>query len=240
MYLKEFRERLNLTQNELSLKLDIAQTTIARYENGKINPTSTIVFKYINELNANPNFLFLGLEPITLNLEEEYLSQQNNEILKDLSLSLSQNELNCELSKLLISITLDKFSNKKDKSTIQNILNALKLEGHFPYRPFLFLYYVFKYVSNNKNELYQIKSYKEYLINLVQRYNQYTYKNDPLFTKKIKSEISDNIELYCNENEIKVLLENPQITIDKLEENMTSSMIKMHRKKDVNELFTKI
>ena len=240
MYLKEFRERLNLTQNELSLKLDIAQTTIARYENSKINPTSTIVFKYINELNANPNFLFLGLEPITLNLEEEYLSQQNNEILKDLSLSLSQNELNCELSKLLISITLDKFSNKKDKSTIQNILNALKLEGHFPYRPFLFLYYVFKYVSNNKNELYQIKSYKEYLINLVQRYNQYTYKNDPLFTKKIKSEISDNIELYCNENEIKVLLENPQITIDKLEENMTSSMIKMHRKKDVNELFTKI
>ena len=61
MYLKEFRERLNLTQNELSLKLDIAQTTIARYENGKINPTSTIVFKYINQLNANPNFLFLGL-----------------------------------------------------------------------------------------------------------------------------------------------------------------------------------
>ena len=58
MYLKEFRERLNLTQNELSLKLDIAQTTIARYENGKINPTSTIVFKYINQLNANPNFLF--------------------------------------------------------------------------------------------------------------------------------------------------------------------------------------
>ena len=151
MYLKEFRERLNLTQNELSLKLDIAQTTIARYENGKINPTSTIVFKYINELNANPNFLFLGLEPITLNLDEEYLSQQNNEMLKDLSLSLSQNELNCELSKLLISITLDKFSNKKDKSTIQNILNALKLEGHFPYRPFLFLYYVFKYVKHIKH-----------------------------------------------------------------------------------------
>ena len=35
MYLKEFRERLNLTQNELSLKLDIAQTTIARYGNIK-------------------------------------------------------------------------------------------------------------------------------------------------------------------------------------------------------------
>lgn len=57
--------------------------------------------------------------------------------------------------------------------------------------------------------------------------------------KKIKSEISDNIELYCNENEIKVLLENPKITIEKLEEKMTSSMVKMHRNKDVNELFMK-
>ena len=39
--------------------------------------------------------------------------------------------------------------------------------------------------------------------------------------------------------EIKVLLENPKITIQKLEEKMTSSMVKMHRNKDVNELFTK-
>ena len=239
MFLREFREGLHLTQNELSLKLDIAQTTIARYESNKIKPTSTIIFKYINELNANPNFLFLGLEPLQLNLDEEYLSQQNNEIIKDLSLSINQNELNLELNKLFISITLDKFSNKEEKSTIQNILHALKLEGHFPYRPFLFLYYVFKYVSENMDELNQIKSYKEYLISLVQRYNQYTYKNDPLFTKKIKSEISDNIELHCNENEIKALLENPQITIQKLEEKMTSSMIRMHRKRDVKELFPK-
>lgn len=57
--------------------------------------------------------------------------------------------------------------------------------------------------------------------------------------KKIKSEISDNIELHCNESEIKVLLENPQITIQKLEEKMTSSMIRMHRNKDVKELFPK-
>ena len=239
MFLREFREGLHLTQNELSLKLDIAQTTIARYESNKIKPTSTIIFKYINELNANPNFLFLGLEPLQLNLDEEYLSQQNNEIIKDLSLSINQNELNLELNKLFISITLDKFSNKEEKSTIQNILHALKLEGHFPYRPFLFLYYVFKYVSENMDELKQIKSYKEYLISLTQRYNQYTYKNDPLFTKKIKSEISDNIELHCNESEIKVLLENPQITIQKLEEKMTSSMIRMHRNKDVNQLFPK-
>ncbi|HID41141.1 MAG TPA: XRE family transcriptional regulator, partial [Pyrodictium sp.] len=63
MYLKEFRERLNLTQRELSDILKIAQTAIARYENDKVKPTSTVLLKYINELNANPNFLFLEMEP---------------------------------------------------------------------------------------------------------------------------------------------------------------------------------
>ncbi len=43
MYLKEFREKLNLTQNELSVILDIAQTTIARYENDKVKTTSTVL-----------------------------------------------------------------------------------------------------------------------------------------------------------------------------------------------------
>ena len=239
MFLKEFREFIGLSQKDFAEKLGLTQASIARYETDKMNPTTTVIQKYIDIFSANPNFLFLGLEPLILSAEDKYLSQQNNEIIKDLSLSITQNELNLELNKLFISITLNKFSNKEEKSTIQNILHALKLEGHFPYRPFLFLYYVFKYVSENMDELKQIKSYKEYLISLAQRYNQYTYKNDPLFTKKIKSEISDNIELYCSENEIKILLENPKITIEKLEEKMTSSMVKMHRNKDVNELFMK-
>ena len=66
MYLKEFREKLNLTQNELSVILDIAQTTIARYENDKVKPTSTVLLKYINKLNANPYYLFMGREPMFL------------------------------------------------------------------------------------------------------------------------------------------------------------------------------
>ena len=67
MYLKEFREKLNFTQRELSDILEIAQTAIARYENDKVKPTSTVIFKYIHKLNANPNFLFLGIEPHILN-----------------------------------------------------------------------------------------------------------------------------------------------------------------------------
>ena len=71
MYLKEFREKLNLTQRELSEILDIAQTTIARYELGKVKPTSTIINKYIDKLNANPFFLFTGKEPYFLDVQEK-------------------------------------------------------------------------------------------------------------------------------------------------------------------------
>lgn len=239
MFLREFREGLHLTQNEISLKLDIAQTTIARYESNKIKPTSTIIFKYINELNANPNFLFLGLEPLQLNLDEEYLSKNNQEIIKDLSLLLPQNELNVELNKILIDKVLNRFSKDDKKSTIMKILSALNLEGHIPYRPFLFLYYTFKYISENSDELNDIKSYKEYFVELVKRYNQFSIKNDPMFSEKIKSEIEANIELNFTEEETKILLTHPIETIKKLEEKMTSSMVRAHRNKNMKDLFPK-
>jgi DNA-binding XRE family transcriptional regulator len=71
MYLKEFREKIGMTQNQLSESLGIAQTTIARYEKDKVKPTSTVILKYINKLNANPLYLFNGIEPI-------FLDEQNN------------------------------------------------------------------------------------------------------------------------------------------------------------------
>ena len=101
MYLKEFREKLNLTQNELSNILDIAQTTIARYENDKVKPTSTVLLKYINELNANPNFLFLGIEPHLLsNLPK--LDSSNMDLLSDITLMMFQEHLREKLNKILI------------------------------------------------------------------------------------------------------------------------------------------
>ena len=66
MYLKEFRVKLNMTQKQFSEFLGIAQNAIARYENDKVKPTSTVILKYINKLNANPLYLFNGIEPIFL------------------------------------------------------------------------------------------------------------------------------------------------------------------------------
>lgn len=69
IYLREFRRHLKLTQKELSCVLEIAQTTIARYENDQVKPTSTILIKYINRLNANP-FIYL--------LERDHFFLMNN------------------------------------------------------------------------------------------------------------------------------------------------------------------
>lgn len=70
MYLKEFRVKLNMTQKQFSEFLGIAQNAIARYENNKVTPTINVIEKYINKLNANPNYLFLGIEPHILDINE--------------------------------------------------------------------------------------------------------------------------------------------------------------------------
>ena len=80
MFLKKFRKKLKLTQRELSDILKIAQTTIARYENNKIKPTSTVILKYVDELNANPNFLFLGVGPYLLNNLPEFGDSVRNSL----------------------------------------------------------------------------------------------------------------------------------------------------------------
>lgn len=77
MYLKEFREIIGLSQKDLAEKLELSQVTIARYETNKMNPTSKVIQKYINKLNANPIYLFTGIEPIFFDVQnkinKEYL-----------------------------------------------------------------------------------------------------------------------------------------------------------------------
>lgn len=77
MFLKEFREKIGLSQKEFAMKLGITQVTIARYETNKMHPTSTVLQKYINVFEANPIYLFTGMEPIFLEqqikINKEYL-----------------------------------------------------------------------------------------------------------------------------------------------------------------------
>lgn len=228
MYLKEFREKLNLTQNELSSILDIAQTTIARYENDKVKPTSTVLLKYINELNANPNFLFLGIEPHLLNNLPK-LDSSNMDLLNDITLMMSQEHLREKLNKILIDEIIQRFEKQND-SLVAKLLEIVKMDDPVKTRPFLFLYYIFQLIEKNFTDTpKEISDYKQYLGDIITNYKVVTWKNQPLFTEKIKSEIRDFLDVKLTTKECELLVKNYKNTLERLEQKMPPSMIKYHR-----------
>lgn len=228
MYLKEFREKLNLTQNELSSILDIAQTTIARYENDKVKPTSTVLLKYINELNANPNFLFLGIEPHLLNNLPK-LDSSNMDLLNDITLMMSQEHLREKLNKILIDEIIQRFEKQND-SLVAKLLEIVKMDDPVKTRPFLFLYYIFQLIEKDFTDTpKEISDYKQYLGDIITNYKVVTWKNQPLFTEKIKSEIRDFLDVKLTTKECELLVKNYKNTLEMLEQKMPPSMIKYHR-----------
>ena len=228
MYLKEFRERLNLTQRELSDVLEIAQTAIARYENDKVKPTSTVLLKYINELNANPNFLFLGIEPHLLNNLPK-LDSSNMDLLNDITLMMSQEHLREKLNKILIDEIIQRFEKQND-SLVAKLLEIVKMDDPVKTRPFLFLYYIFQLIEKDFTETpKEITDYKQYLGDIITNYKVITWKNQPLFTEKIKNEIRDFLDVKLTTKECELLVKNYKNTLEMLEQKMPPSMIKYHR-----------
>lgn len=228
MYLKDFREKLNLTQNELSSILDIAQTTIARYENDKVKPTSTVILKYINELNANPNFLFLGIEPHLLNNLPK-LDSSNMDLLNDITLMMSQEQLKEKLNKILIDEIIQRFE-EQNHSLMVKLLQIVKMDDHVRTRPFLFLYYIFQLIEKDFTDTpKEISDYKQYLGDIITNYKVVTWKNQPLFTENIKSEIRDFLDVKLTPKDCELLVKNHKNTLEMLEQKMSPTMIKYHR-----------
>lgn len=236
MFLKEFREKLHLTQNELAEKLEVAQTTIARYETNKVKPTTDIIMKYIEKVDANPLFLFTGKEPYKMS-DIPDLNVESLSLLTDLRSILSQDEVHKKLEEVFIQEILSKFQiPDEDKSPMYRFLEAIKLEGHIPVRPFLFLFYIFQFIAQDERKD-SITSYRQYLIDVILSFETLSWHNNPIFSNKIKDEISARFELEIPEKECKALVENAEITLKKLEEKMPASMIKYHRNIKLKSLF---
>ena len=228
MFLKEFRERINLTQKEMSEKIDVAQTTIARYEKKQISPTSLILEKYINILDANPNFLFLKIEPVTL---DDYLKfdEVTLNLLKDIVITIPNSELNSKLNEILIDEILKRFVDSKS-NIFTKILNFISLEGVFKSRPILFLYYIFQMIEKDKNKNNKsVKSYKKYLKDIIENYKTLSLKNQPIFTDSMKNSIVDTIDIKLTESECRLLVENNKETLNIIELNMPPHLVKFHR-----------
>jgi len=236
MYLKEFRERLNLTQKELAEKLDVAQTTIARYETNKVKPTTDTIMKYIEKVDANPLFLFTGKEPYKIS-DMPDLNNESYIVLSDLRKILDKDETQKKLEEIFIDEILSKFQiSNEEKSPMYRFFEAVKLEGHIPVRPFLFLYYIFQFIVQDEKKD-PIEDYRQYLIDIILSFKTLSWHNNPIFTNKIKDEISARFELEISKEECQVLVTNAEITLQKLEAKMPASMIKYHRNINLKSLF---
>ena len=56
--IKEARNALNMTQEELAKKLGVTKGAIANYENETSHPKEPIMYKLFEALNVDANYLF--------------------------------------------------------------------------------------------------------------------------------------------------------------------------------------
>jgi len=57
--MKEYREKIGITQEELAKKVGVARQTILFLEKGKYNPSLRLAYQISRELNAKIEELFL-------------------------------------------------------------------------------------------------------------------------------------------------------------------------------------
>lgn len=235
--IKEVRQSLNMNQKEFASVLKIQAVTLGRYELGERIPDFNFVNNFISILNVNPMWIFFNTGEPILHEDVLDLSTENIDVLKDLRLILTQEELNLELNKILISNILTKFElEEKNKSPIFKFLTSLKFEGHLPIRPFLFLYYIFQFINQDES-INLVTDYKDYLINIIFAFKTLSWNNNPVFTARIKSEISTKFDDELSEKECQLLVKNAPITLKKLEEIIPKGMLKYHNKIALKSLF---
>jgi transcriptional regulator with XRE-family HTH domain len=176
MYLKEFREKIGLTQKELSEKIDLAQSAVARLEKANSNPTRMILQKYIDILNANINYLFTGEGPI-LKTDTSQLNIENINITNDLLLFNSQEELNKKFNDLLVESIVNKF--EKSETTFTKLFDIFQKYNPLKIRPILFMYYIFQNIEKDlTSQKYEsIDDEKQYLIEMIQNYEVFSNLN---------------------------------------------------------------
>lgn len=244
--IKFIRESEKLNQKEFAEKLNITQSTISKYEKDERTPDFYVLKNLFEVFNVNPDWIFSDIEPAFLDVDDNNISIQNKELIKDISLILTPDEFNKKLNDIFFEQVIDQITNDdKEKSSIRKFLEAIKLEGHIPFRPLLFLYYIFRYVRDNNEELSILKSdksekpYQTYLLDLVRRYSVLSFKNNPTFTSQIKKQFEASISMYLEEEDCKRLITHYEQVIKNIESKMSPMIVLAHRKIDTKTLFPK-
>lgn len=246
--IQHIRNYYNLNKKQFSELLEVSQPTITRYESGERQPEYSFLKVLFEKLNVNPNWIFFDELPQINYVDELIITNETRQLLIDITNSLTQDQLHEELNKIIINKVIDEITSQnssEEKSSIRKFLEAIKLDGHIPFRPLLFLYYIFRYVRDNNEELNNLNSdksenpYKTYLLDLVRRYNISSFKNNPAFTSQIKKQFEASINMYLEEEDCKRLITHYEQVIKNIESKMTPMIVLAHRKIDTKTLFPK-
>ena len=246
--LQLIRNIKGINKKEFAELTGVAQSTITRYESGDREPDYSFLKILFEKLDVNPNWIFFDELPQINYVDELAVSNENRQLLIDLNNTLSPNELHEELNKIIINKAIDEIAGQnssQEKSSIRKFLEAIKLEGHIPFRPLLFLYYIFRYVRDNNEELTNLKldksekPYQTYLLDLVKRYSVLSFKNNPAFTSQIKKQFEASISMYLEEEDCRQLITHYEQVIKNIESKMTPMIVLAHRKIDTKTLFPK-
>jgi transcriptional regulator with XRE-family HTH domain len=244
--IKYIRNDLNLNQKDFANLLNVAQSTVSRIEKAERQPEYEFLRNFIIKFNINPDWIFFDVEPAFLDIDDNNITMQNQQLIKDIDLILTPEEFNIKLNEILFEDAIKRIaSDDKEKSPIRKFLEAIKLDTHIPFRPLLFLYYIFRYVRDNNEELNVLKSdksekpYQTYLLDLVRRYSVLSFKNNPAFTSQIKKQFEASISMHLEEEDCKRLITHYEQVIKNIESKMTPMIVLAHRKIDTKTLFPK-
>ena len=244
--IKFIRESEKLNQKEFAEKLNVTQSTISKYEKNERTPDFYVLKNLFEVFGVNLDWIFFDIKPIYLEIEDNPSRTQNQELIKDINIVLTPEEFNIKLNEILFEDAIKRIaSDDKEKSPIKKFLEAIKLEGHIPFRPLLFLYYIFRYVRDNNEELINLKSdkseksYQTYLLDLIRRYSVLSFKNNPAFTSQIKKQFEASISMYLEEEDCKRLITHYDQVIKNIESKMTPIIVFSHKKIDTKTLFPK-
>lgn len=227
MFLKEFREKIGLSQKEAANLLELQAPALARYEALNVSPTCSFLAKYCKTLDANPNFLLFNKEPHLLSILPE-LDSELCELLNDVLSLVEIDQLKDKLRQLIINDILNRVP--IDDNLILQLLDIVLIGGDaFRCRPFLFLYYMFNIIAKDpsKNEI--ITNYKFYISDKIRDFKFTDSINKARFTNKVKNKMIDFFDLKTSEEECRLLVEQAASVIVLLEKRMPTSVLKIHR-----------
>ena len=105
MRLKELRENMQLSQIELSKKLNLSQTTISRWESSKTEPTSTWIVKLSKFFNVSSDYLLELTDDFDKSYINSNLTEKEQKLLKRcLKICMSQHLANIQMIHIIILI----------------------------------------------------------------------------------------------------------------------------------------